>query len=206
MTREGKRLLINSAVLLVLVLGGLVFWYVVFPPKEGLKIDDTPLQIHSIRTIAEISTVSYKDEVVMDSLELDQTDYSLYDPRKYMDLYNRGVKRRLTLIITGEVRYGVDLTRHKYKLTSNADTVHLILPEPELLDVIIVPSKTEVYLEKGYWSDKERRGLETRAKEKFRKNAEQLKLNEKARENVERMFRKLIGHDRTLRIEFREDV
>ncbi len=205
MTKESKRLFINLTVLLTLVGAIVVAWLLFFGGDNKPTIEDTPIQIESIRTIAEISMVSYKDEVVMDSVEFETEDYSFYDPRKYIDLYQRGVKRRLTMIITGEVRYGIDLTHNNYTLTSNADSIHLTLPQPTMLDVIIVPSKTEVYLEKGYWTDGERRKLESRAKEKFRLNAEELALKDKARENAERMFKKLIQDDRKLIIEFENE-
>lgn len=206
MTKEGKRLLLNITVLLLLVAAIVISYKVFFGEKKELTIDETPIQIESIRTIAEISTVSYKDEVVMDSVEYEKENFSLYDPRKYYDLYNRGVKRRLTMIITGEVRYGVDLSNNNFSVNANKDTIRIILPEPKLLDVIIVPSKTQIYLEKGSWRDGARHKLESGAKRKFRKNAIALNLVKKARENTERLFKKLIVDTRVLIIEFKKDV
>lgn len=205
MNNEVKRLLINLIVLLLLA-GGIVTAVLIYNREDqGLEIEDTPIQIEAIRTIAEISTVSYKDEVVMDSLEYSSDDYSFYDPRKYWDLYNRSIKRRLTLIITGEVRYGIDLSDGNYELRPTKDSIYIFLPEPEMLDVIIVPSKTEVYLEKGEWKDHERRQLESNGKFKLMKNAENMGLQEKARENTIRLFKKLIHDPRKLKIEFRDE-
>lgn len=206
MTKEGKRLVVNLTVLLLLGAAIVISYKVFFGEKKELTIDETPIQIESIRTIAEISTVSYKDEVVMDSVEYENQDFSLYDPRKYYDMYNRGVKRRLTMIITGEVRYGVDLSNNNFSVDATKDTIRLILPEPKLLDVIIVPSKTQIYLEKGSWRDSERHKMESGAKRKFKQNALALNLEKKARENTERLFKKLITDKRTLVIEFKKDV
>ncbi|OFZ11098.1 MAG: hypothetical protein A3D92_02625 [Bacteroidetes bacterium RIFCSPHIGHO2_02_FULL_44_7] len=205
MTKEGKRLVVNISVLLLMVVAIVISYNVFFGEKKELTIDETPIQIESIRTIAEISTVSYKDEVVMDSVEYETENYAIYDPRKLYELYNRGVKRRLTMIITGEVRYGVDLSDNNFSVSTNKDSIHLILPEPSLLDVIIVPSKTQIYLEKGSWRDSERHKLETGAKYKFKQNAVALNLEKKARENTERLFKKLIMDKRTLVIEFKKD-
>ena len=206
MNNEIKRLLVNLGIMLVIA--GIIVTIVLifFRGDDGLEIADTPIQIEAIRTIAEISTVSYKDEVVMDTLEYSGDDYSYYDPRKYMDLYNRNVKRRLTLIITGEVRYGIDLTNGNFELRPTKDSIYILLPEPKMLDVIIVPSKTEVYLEKGEWKDYERRRLESNARYKLIRNAEEMKLEEKARENAIRLFKKLINDSRKIQIEFQDNA
>lgn len=205
MTKEVKRLLVNLGVLTLL--GGIVVtvYFVFFNGDDELKIEDTPIQIEAIRTIAEISTVSYKDEVVMDTVEYSSDEYSFYDPRKYWDLYHRSIERRLTLIITGEVRYGIDLTDGNYELRSTKDSIYILLPAPKMLDVIVVPSKTEVYLEKGEWKDHERRELESNAKHKLLRNAEEMNLEEKAKENADRLFRKLIHDPRKIEIEFKDD-
>jgi hypothetical protein len=205
MTKEVKRLLVNLGALLLLAGAVMTVIFVFFRSDDELQIEDTPIQIEAIRTIAEISTVSYKDEVVMDSIEYSSDQYSFYDPRKYWDLYNRSIARRLTLIITGEVRYGIDLTDGNFDIVSTQDSVTIILPEPEMLDVIIVPSKTEIYLEKGDWKDHERRRLEASGRNKLIENAEAMHLDEKARENTIRLFKKLIDDPRKIHIEFRAD-
>lgn len=205
MNKEVKRLVVNLGVLLLVAGVILTVVLVISSDDDELQIEDTPIQIEAIRTIAEISTVSYKDEVVMDSVEYSSDDYGYYDPRKYWDLYHRSVKRRLTLIITGEVRYGIDLTNSDFDVQSSKDSISIVLPAPKMLDVIIVPSKTEIYLEKGDWKDYERRKLESNAKFELIENAERMKLEEKARENAIRLFKKLINDPRKVHIEFRED-
>ena len=138
---------------------------------DELKIDDTPIHIESIKTIAEISTVSYKDEVVMDSIEFYKQQNSVYDPREWIRMYDRNVKRRLTLIIRGEVKYGINLTDGSYSAASNEDSIWLKLPTPKILDIIVTPSKTEVFQEKGDWSDNARTSMEMQAKMKLKESA-----------------------------------
>ncbi|MBL1279724.1 MAG: DUF4230 domain-containing protein [Fluviicola sp.] len=186
----------------IAALGFAGYQYFFSENEEGQKIDDTPIHIESIKTIAEISTVSYKDEVVMDSTEFHKQRNSLYDPREWMRMYDRNIKRRLTLIVKGEVKYGVDLTNGKYSVESDSKTIWLRLPEPKIIDVLVMPSKTEVFIEKGTWSDQARTSMEMQAKLKLKENAKLLKLDEKARENAQRLFEKLIISDKKIIISF----
>ncbi|HHZ81166.1 MAG TPA: DUF4230 domain-containing protein [Flavobacteriales bacterium] len=206
MSQDVKRLLKSLIGIVIVVLIGFLMYHFVFNRNnDSLQIEDTPIHIESIRTIAEISTVSYKDEVVFDTVEYYKGTTNIFDPRDWNRLYNDNIKRRLTLIIKGEIKFGLKLTDGNFTIKSGEDTVWLILPSPELLDVIITPSKTEVFHEKGKWSDRARRQLEVKAKNKLQENAEKLKLEERAKENAERMFIKLINTDKHLIIEFDHD-
>jgi len=206
MSKDLKRLLKGLIAIAIIVLIGFLIYHFVFNRNnDSLQIEDTPIHIESIRTIAEISTVSYKDEVVFDTVEYYKGTTNIFDPRDWDRLYNDNIKRRLTLIIKGEIKFGLKLTDGNFTIKSGEDTVWLILPSPELLDVIITPSKTEVFHEKGKWSDRARRQLEVKAKNKLQENAEKLKLEERAKENAERMFIKLINTDKHLIIEFDHD-
>ena len=169
-----------------------------------LTIDNTPIHIESIKTIAEISTVSYKDEVVIDTVEYYGEFTSVLDPDEWMRVLNRGIKRRLTLIIQGEVKYGIDLTNKNYSVVSNKDSIWVTLPQPKILDVIISPSKNEVFQEQGSWSDNTRRKLEVKAKFMIQKNADAISLQKKAKENTIRLFKKLIRTPRALIIKFED--
>lgn len=202
------RLVKNLAVLAVIgLLGYAVYWYFTSNDSEELVIDETPIHIESIKTIAEITTISYRDEVVMDSVEYHKGSVNAYDPRNWPSIYDRAVngsvKRRLTIIVKGEVRYGLDLTDGKnYSLTQNPDTAWLVLPQPTILDVIVTPSKTEIFQEQGTWRDKARKMLELRAKNQLKENASALDLEDKARENAERIFSKMIRTNKKLIIRF----
>lgn len=200
---EYRRLIVNLAVVGILLGIVAVIYFMFFTSKENkLTIDDTPISVESIKSIAEIAAVSYRDQVVVDSVEFSKEDYSMYDYRKYLELYNHGIERRLTLIVTGETKYGVNLTKREYQLDRKDDTIFLQLPAPELLDVIVVPSKTEVYTELGEWNDHERRILETKAKLKFISNSKNLQLEKKAEQNIRTLFEKLMGSHRPLVINF----
>lgn len=197
--RLAKNLLVLSAMVALVV----IIWRTCSKEEESnFQIDDTPLHVESIRTIAEISTVSYKDQVVVDTVEYFKGDLNLYDPLEWERIYKRNIKRRLTLIIEGEVRYGLDLTKSIIKQKQSNDTVFLYLPEPVVLDVMVSPSKTEIFQETGTWSDIARVKLELKAKKLIQQNAEEVHLNEKAKKNLYSVFRKLIADDRKLIIHY----
>lgn len=203
MKNEYVRLLKNIFVLGVFVfIGFMIYSYFAPAADTSLKIEETPIHIESIKTVAEISTVSYKDEVVVDSVEYYGEYTSFLDPDEWMRVINRGIKRRLTIIVKGEVKYGLDLTAKNYKVKSNKDTIWVMLPSPKILDIIVSPSKTEIFQEQGSWSDNTRRQLETKAKHIIKKNAEAMSLKKKAEENTIRIFKKLIRTPRKLIIQF----
>jgi len=204
---DKKRLLVNVIIVAIIAVGAYaVYLYFSSRHNTKLKIDDTSIQIRSIKTIAEISTVSYRDEIAVDSVEYYTGNYNYTSPSDWKEIYDRtvrgNVKRRLTLIVKGEVRYGLDLTDGNFTIHQNKDTVWLKLPKPEILDILLSPSKTEIFQEQGKWSDSARKEMENQAKYELRQNAEDLKLHEKAQENAERLFRKLVLTKKEIIIDF----
>ena len=204
MMKDYQRL-IKNIIGLALIAGAVLAAYIFFI-KEGdkdLVIDDTPIHIESIKTIAEISTISYKDEVVVDTIEYYDGNFDIYNPIDWKNIvYDRKVKRRLTLIFRGEVKYGMDLSDGNYSVSQNEDTLWMKVPAPEILDVIISPNLTEVFEEKGEWSDGTRKKLEGIGINKLKKNAKTIGLEKKSLENAERLFDKLIRTDKKLIISF----
>src|SRR6218665_2036296 len=93
------------------------------------------------------------------------------------------IKRRLTLVVKGEMLYGVDLKTKDFDIIERNDTIVLQLPEPTLLSVSVNPSNTDVFVENGVWSDYARRKLMIKAKKKMIKSGEQLHLTTKAKED-----------------------
>lgn len=201
------RLLKNLVVLLII--GGVGYLVYLFFFKESeeeeLKIDETPIHVESIRSIAEISTVNYKDEVVMDSVirYKGNSTWSWFDSRQMYDKYlNSNIKRRLTIIVRGEVRFGVDLSESNFETRQTEDSIFIKLPKPKVLDVVVSPSKTEVFQEQGKWSDRERKTLEVKAKAKLVENAMGLDLNSKTEKNMRRLMKQMIITDKKVIITF----
>lgn len=202
---EEKRLLKNLlALLLVGGLGYLVYWCFTSSEDEKLLISDTPMQIKSIRTIAEISTIHYRDELVVDSVERYGNVNIMEHPIDwYQSQSNGGVKRQLTIIVEGEVNYGLNLSNGNYSVDeSSQDSLFIHLPKAKLLDVIITPSQTEIFQETGKWSDNERKTLEAIAKKRLLDNANKQDLGLKAEEQARNLFKQMIKTDKTLIISF----
>lgn len=206
------RLIKNILVLACIVALGIFLYSYFFSDKEErFSIENTPLHIERIRTIAEISTISYKDEVVVDSIEYyseinEQVSGNLQkmtniDQWKY-GVTSSSIKRRLTLIVKGEVRFGFDLTNKNLDVQHNEDTIWINLPKPKIIDVLVVPSQTEVYLENGIWDDYARRKLEKRAILLLKWNASKLGLAEKAMKQMDKLLRSITPKDRVLLIYF----
>lgn len=207
---KSKIRLIKNIIALVIVgfLGYLVYNF--FFSKESTEeweIENTPLHVESIRTISEIATVSYKDEVVVDTIEYYKNTEEqisgnlnkLIDPKEWKyGLKASKIKRRMTLIVKGEVRYGMDLTSKNYKISQNQDTIWFNLPKPVILDILVTPSSTEVFQENGTWNDNDRKLLETKAKIKLKRSAENLKLYEKSKNSVCDLFERMIVTDKKM--------
>lgn len=197
------RLAKNLLALSVLVIGTLLIWRACSGSKKpDFQIDNTPIHVESIRTIAEIGMVSYMDQVVVDTVEYFTGKLNLYNPLEWQRLYQRNIKRRLTLIVEGEVRFGLDLTKSSLKQKVRNDTIILYLPKPTILDVIVTPSRTEVFQEIGSWDDFARVKLELKAKKQIQKNAEEMDLDNLARKNVSALFHRLIPDKRKLVIRY----
>lgn len=204
--KEVIRLVKNLIILGVLgFLGYLVWNFFAKKEEEPLKVEKTPMQIESIKSIAEIATVSYQDEIVVDSVEYFKGSFNVLKPKDWANAYNkvvnRNIKRRLTMIIGGEVRYGVDLTNHAPQITQRNDTIWIQLPKIKAVDVILAPSKNEVFQEIGTWKDWERREMEYKAKKKLLKNAERFNLPQKAENNIKSLFKQIIPKEKVVFVE-----
>lgn len=208
MSNEYLRLLKNL-IAFGLVVTGIVLLVIYFSTSSeaDLKIADTPIHILRIREIAEISSISYRDEVVVDSIEWYEGTGDLTNIMEWPEIVDRSyshmVKRRLTLIYKGELKYGFDLKKDEFKLTESGDSVYLTLPKAEILSITINPRDTELFQEQGAWNDHARRKMEKKAIDKLRGNAEVLNLAEKAEENITRLIQKLIPANRHASIQFK---
>ncbi len=201
------RLLKNLLVLLIIGGVGYLVYYFFFKetPVEVLKIDETPIHVEAIRAIAEISTVNYKDEVVMDSVirHKGSSTWNWLDSRRMYDKYlNSNIKRRLTIIVRGEVRYGVDLSEANYTMRQTEDSVFIQFPKSKVLDVVLSPSRTEIFQEQGKWTDRERKILEIKAKAKLIANAKTMDLDSKTEKNLRRLMNQMIRTDKKVIISF----
>lgn len=123
-----------------------------FRPKE-VAIDQTPVVIRQIKPLAQLATITAYTEVVADSSVRTSVGERLRD---VLNPFSVEVKMNRELIVVGKVvvHAGVDLDKlTPQHLFISRDSVSIQLPPAEVLDVIVNPSATEVFLETGEWDN-----------------------------------------------------
>lgn len=207
------RLVINLTILGLIIIGGMFLVRSCWPKRDlSWELDSTALKVENIKKIAEISTVNYQDELVVDTIEYykDLTEQVATNVTNLKDLENwkysvRGsaIKRRLTIIVGGEVRFGFNLKDDRFQVKSTKDSIFIQLPEPKILNVLIVPSSVSVFQEHGVWHDNARVKLQRKADKEFRNRARNLNLEERSKAQIELLLRKMIVDKRILTITYR---
>lgn len=137
--------------------------------KKQLKIDETPILVKEIRGLAELATVTSFDEVVVDSVYADPASILLKSITGIGDGYDR-----LVLVVSGKVVAGTDLSA----LTDSSfyvlkDSVRLLLPGAEILQVTVNPSDVSIFREEGKWTTVAFEKVKIKARDKIRDRAMQ---------------------------------
>ncbi len=211
--REIRTLIIRLALVAGIAFAGYWVYQLFFKGESAdeIVLEETPLKVEQIRSILELNTLKFQDEAVVDSLEYYKTAndavWGALDKLTTPDQFKHGlradgIKRRLTLIVRGELLYGVDLKRKDFQFIPQGDTLLILIPQPELLSISINPKGTEVYLENGDWKDYERAHLQRKARNKMIASGNRLKLPERAKAPLEKALRALVKTDKILVIKF----
>ncbi len=215
MKRQKIREILTLIVRLIALTGIIFLVYFLFFRKSNsneIVLEDTPLKVEQIKSILELNAINFQDEVVVDSVEYYQnmgeafsgTIEKLFDINQLKNsLKSDGIKRRLTLIVRGNLMYGVDLKKKDFQFKTYDDSTILILPEPELLSIETNPANTEVYIENGYWKDSERIILMNLARKKMIQTADELHLKEKVKKPIEKLLHVLNASNKKLIIQYR---
>ncbi len=206
------RRIITLAVFVTLIV--LLFrWCTKKDDDSEFTIANTPIKVELIRSIAEISTVSYRDEVVVDSVELYKSTeeqiagslIKLTDPQDFKyGLRSSAIKRRVTILVKGEIRYGFNLKNRRIRIEEKDSVIQVFLPEPEIVDIQVTPSTTEFFQENGDWNDREIRSLHVKARKKLIANAETLNLRENAKNNMNVILKQMLGKDKAFVINYQK--
>lgn len=151
----------------VLIILVLVFWawgrWKGWPSPAGwftsqpVIIDETPILISEIKTIAELHTAKLYCEVITDSVVLSTTDMAINALRDALAFPPASgtfsMTKKLVLVAKGQVIAGLDLSQLTEKdFTFKKDSVWLRIPTATILDVITNPSDFEIFLEEGTWT------------------------------------------------------
>lgn len=212
--RSELKLLITRLVIVagIVVVGIILYrWFFGEKKKNGYAIEDTPLHVEEIRKIIELNTIRFRDEVVVDTVEYyrnvgEQIDGNLrklfdYDQAKH-GISSSNVRRRLTMVVKGELLYGVDLKRKEFSVTPEKGKLVIRIPEPELLSISVSPKSTDIFVENGDWKDYERQAMQRKARSKMVDTGERLHLREKSKEPLEKLIKQLVRSNDPIVIQY----
>lgn len=174
-----KIILLLVAILILKKMDWLPSWDIF--SSKAVTIDDTPILIKDIRSLGQVITATYYDEVVVDSVIKHQFPQLPITDDK------------LVIIAKGKVLAGIDLKGlADSSVTVKKDTVWMQLPQTKIIDVIINPGDYETFEEKGKWSQEAVTAVKLKAKDKITGNAFNrniiVKANAKAKAVLEDFF------------------
>ena len=170
-----------AAVLLVVLLlvGAFLLHRGVRQEKRPLTIDDTPVIVTKIRSLGELTTACYYDEMVLSRTK--ENAFSSSALGSLAEGLGKDVEDHLVLIARGTVRAGLDLMdMSEEDVRFVGDTAYIRLPAPQYLDVIVNPSDFEVFAETGKWTHEEITGLQETARTRLLMGADHYGLKSRA--------------------------
>ena len=170
-----------AAVLLVVLLlvGAFLLHRGIRQEKRPLTIDDTPVIVSKIRSLGELTTACYYDEMVLSRTK--QNAFSSSALGSLAEGLGKDVDDHLVLIAKGTVRAGLDLMdMSEEDVRFVGDTAYIRLPAPQYLDVIVNPSDFEVFAETGKWTHEEITGLQETARTRLLMGADHYGLKSRA--------------------------
>ena len=179
-----KRIVVKitpAAVLLavLLLVGAFLLLRGVRQEKRALTIGDTPVIVTKIRSLGELTTACYYDEMVLSRTK--QNAFSSSALGSLAEGLGKDVDDHLVLIAKGTVRAGLDLMDMREEdVRFVGDTAWIRLPAPQYLDVIVNPSDFEVFAETGKWTHEEVTVLQETARTRLLMGADHYGLKSKA--------------------------
>jgi hypothetical protein len=194
MSKLLQRILVIAAVIFLIVfLFQKINWIPSFKNifrSQPVVIDETPIIIKEINTLSQLVTVTFTDEVVMDTAKVSNGMPSLL-PLSIGTVLTPSVDK-LVMIGRGRVIAGTDLKKIKeadVKVTG--DSIHVTLPTAEILQTIVNPSGFETFIEEGTWSDAAATSLKIKIRDQITKQALDQKILRQANDrslNIIKVF------------------
>ena len=127
-----KRMVLYVALGVVAVVVAIL---IIYRNQVGKNRYETLVQtITEMKRISEFCTANYIGEVMIQDEE-----------KHFLN------KKSIVLIVRGKVRMGFDLSKMETEVV-NDSTIHLTLPQAQVLDIITNPSDIRTFNEKGTWS------------------------------------------------------
>lgn len=123
-----------------------------FFSSTPVLIEETPVLIQEINTLAQLMTVTYSDEIVMDTMKTGLGIPSLV-PIIGGSMLAPALDK-LVIIGRGKVIAGTDLKRiQEEDIIQTGDSISISLPSSIILETILNPSDFETFIEKGKWKE-----------------------------------------------------
>ncbi len=150
-----KYSVIAAVILLIIFLFQKINWLPSFKnifSSKPVLIEETPIIIKEINTLAQLITITFTDEVVMDTAKVGNGMPSLL-PTGIGVILTPSVDK-LVIIGRGKVLAGTDLKNLQEKdIYVAGDSINMILPHAKILQTIMNPSGFETFIEEGTWSE-----------------------------------------------------
>ena len=122
---------------------------------KPITIDKTANVIEEIRQLAELTTATYYQDIVIKKVKKS----AFFDDE-------------LVMITKGKVRAGYDMSNlTEQDIVIDSSIIKIKLPKVKVLDIITNPSDFDTYVETGKWTFEEVTEYKKEAREKLKKNA-----------------------------------
>jgi len=146
------------------------------------KIDNTVILVKEINNLAQLVTIAAYDEIAIDSIK---AGWKLFNNPLIPGLVNlpnlKKPDEKLIIIGKGKIMAGINLAKLAASdVYVKKDSVSVILPNAEILQVILNPSGFEIFEEKGKWSDDEMKAVKVKARDRLIDKALQQNILQKA--------------------------
>ena len=193
-----KYLVIIVAVLLIIFLFQKINWLPGFKNifrSKPINIEETPVIIQQINSLAQLITVTFTDEVVMDTAKIGNGFPSLL-PTAIGTVLTPAIDK-LVIIGRGKVLVGTDLKGLQQKdIYTAGDSIHVVLPHAKILQTILNPSDFETFIEDGTWTEQAVAALKIKIRNEINEHAIQQNILQQAdarSENIIETFLKNTG-------------
>lgn len=188
-------------VILVFITGWLLYKFHFFSSftnlfqQQQITIDKTAVLVKDIKSLAQLITISAYDEIVVDSTATPVSGEGFSKFFTPLGLPRMSPEEKKVVIIGKVTTYaGINLQKIKANaLYTKGDSIHIILPPAQILDVILNPSDVELFIEKGDWDNTSITNLKNKIKyiaaETARSKGLLLQSEQKGKEVLKAFFR-----------------
>ena len=156
--------------------------------ERTLQIEQTATLVDQVRRIGELSSAGYYEELVLS----DRDDSYLAELKRATGLHRLTGSDDFVIICKGRVRAGFDFSKMQGSdFSVSGDTLRLILPPVEILDVVINPTDYELFA--GHRTHEETVGIVLQAKQRLRADAVRAGILDQAERSAETTLRRLFA-------------